>query len=304
MNPNGRVARTRSIASVIEELEMIVEKYAPNELMFGDELFSVEMGRTKDLLNEMIKHGLNKKLKWWIQTHVRFVDDEMCQLMKEAGCVRMGLGIETGDEESLKTLGKGTNLDMILKARLAAKKAKLPIETYFIIGQPNETMESIKKTIKLAVKLNPDLPIFGIMSPYPGTEIARLAANGEGGYKLVTTNWDEYNKQLGGALEFANLSRKQIEIIQIKAYASVFLKNYRYKDFIKFVWHYRVGAFSVLKKILGMKTKDLFEDISDPTKRIKLNKNGKEIIISATQSWQKWQVSEQGRALKIKHSQK
>ena len=304
MNPNGRVARTRSIASVIEELEMIVEKYAPNELMFGDELFSVEMGRTKDLLKEMIKHGLNKKLKWWIQTHVRFVDDEMCQLMKEAGCVRMGLGIETGDEESLKTLGKGTNLDMILKARLAAKKAKLPIETYFIIGQPNETMESIKKTIKLAVKLNPDLPIFGIMSPYPGTEIARLAANGEGGYKLVTTNWDEYNKQLGGALEFANLSRKQIEIIQIKAYASVFLKNYRYKDFIKFVWHYRVGAFSVLKKILGMKTKDLFEDISDPTKRIKLNKNGKEIIISATQSWQKWQVSEQGRALKIKHSQK
>jgi hypothetical protein len=53
-----------------------------------------------------------------------------------------------------------------------------------------------------------------------------------------------------------------------------------------------------------MKTKDLFEDISDPTKRIKLNKNGKEIIISATQSWQKWQVSEQGRALKVKYSQK
>ena len=101
-----------------------------------------------------------------------------------------------------------------------------------------------------------------------------------------------------------NLSRKQIEIIQIKAYTSVFLKNYRYKDFIKFAWHYRVGAFSVLKKILGMKKKDMFGDISDPTKRIKLNKNGKEIIISATQSWQKWQVSEQGRALKIKHKQK
>lgn len=183
MNPNGRIARTRSINSVIEELKMVVENYSPHEIMFGDELFSVDMNRTKALLNEMINHGLHKKLRWWIQTHVRFVDDELCELMKKAGCIRMGLGIETGDEELLKTLGKGTNLDMILKARVAAKKAKLSIETYFIIGQPNETIKSMKKTIELAVKMNPDLPIFGIMSPFPGTEIARLAANGEGGYK-------------------------------------------------------------------------------------------------------------------------
>ena len=61
--------------------------------------------------------------------------------------------------------------------------------------------------MELAVKMNPDLPIFGIMSPYPGTEIARMAANGEAGYKLVTTDWNEYNKQIGGALEFASLSR-------------------------------------------------------------------------------------------------
>ena len=303
MNPNGRVARTRSIGSVIEELKIIAENYAPEEIMFGDELFSVDMDRTKSLLTEMIKHGLHKKLRWWIQTHVRFVDNELCRLMKEAGCIRMGLGIETGDEESLRTLGKGTNLDMIMKARLAAKEAHLPIETYFIIGQPNETIESMKKSIDLAVKMNPDLPIFGIMSPFPGTEIARLAAKGEGGYRLVTTDWNEYNKQIGGALEFANLTRKQIEIMQIKAYASVFLKNHRYIDFLKFLWHYRIGAFSVLKKIMGVKLKDNFGDIGDPSKRIQLDKDGKETIASATQLWQKWQVAEVGRARKLKPDQ-
>ena len=308
MNPNGRVARTRSINSVIEELKMVAENYSPHEIMFGDELFSVDMNRTKALLNEIINNGLHKKLRWWIQTHVRFVDDELCDLMKKAGCIRMGLGIETGDEELLKTLGKGTNLDMILKARVAAKKAKLPIETYFIIGQPNETIKSMNKTIELAVKMNPDLPIFGIMSPFPGTEIAKLAARGEGGYKLVTTDWNEYNKQIGGALEFANLTRKQIEIMQIKAYASVFLKNKRYKDFVRFIWHYRVGAFSVLKKIIGIKPKDTFGNVGDPKKRIQLDQSGKEIIVSATQSWQKWQVTEVGRAkkseakMKIKHA--
>jgi radical SAM superfamily enzyme YgiQ (UPF0313 family) len=298
MNPNGRVARTRSINSVVEELKIVAENYGPQEIMFGDELFSVDMNRTRALLTEMINHGLHKKLRWWIQTHVRFVDDELCALMKKAGCVKMGLGIETGDEELLKTLGKGTNLDMIVKARLAAKKAELPIETYFIIGQPNETIKSMNKTIDLAVRMNPDLPIFGIMSPFPGTEIARLAAKGEGGYKLITTDWNEYNKQIGGALEFASLTRKQIEIMQIKAYASVFLKNRRYKDFVKFLWHYRVGAFSVLKKILGIKPRDDFGEIGDPKKRIQLDKDGKETIVSATQSWQKWQVSETGRARK------
>ena len=92
--------------------------------------------------------------------------------------------------------------------------------------------------------------MFGLMTPYPGTEVAKMAAKGEGGYRLLTTNWDEYNKQIGGAMEFANLTRRQIEWLQIKAYAKVYLYNYRFLDFIKFVWEYRKGASEVLKKIL------------------------------------------------------
>jgi len=308
MNPNGRVARKRTIDNVVEELELLIESFHPKEIMFGDELFSVDMERTTKLLNAMIKHNIHKKLSWWSQTHVRFVDYELLTLMKKANCTIMGLGVETGDEEKLKTLGKGTNLKMILKARDAARKAQLPVETYFILGQPNETVESMNKTIDFAVKMNPDLPIFGIMSPYPGTEIARLAVKGEAGYRLVTTDWDEYNKQIGGALEFANLTRQQIEIVQIKAYTKVFLKNHRYKDFIKFLWHYKGGGWSVFKKIVGLKSKNKYGEVGDKTKRIKLDEKGKQEIISATSSWQKWQVSEVGRAkrtdpdlIKIKH---
>ena len=302
MNPNGRVARKRSIENVIEELEMIIDDFHPKSVMYGDELFSVDMDRTRDLLDAMIATDIPKNIKWWAQTHVRFVDEALFKLMKKANCSIMGLGIETGDEEKLKTLGKGTNLKMMMEARDAAKKANVAIETYFILGQPNETVESMKKTVDLAVKMNPELPIFGIMSPYPGTEIARLAANGEAGYRLATTDWNEYNKQIGGALEFANLSRQQIEIMQIKAYTKVFLLNRRYKDFLKFVWHYRVGAWSVVKKILGFKPKNKYGVIGDSTKRIELDDDGREKIISATTSWQKWQTTELGRARKSKAS--
>ena len=254
MNHNGRVARTRSVSNVIEELEQLIDTYQPEIIRFGDELFTVNMERSRELMREMITRGIGKKIKWDCQTHVRYVDYELMKLMKEAGCYQVDLGIETGDETALRTLGKGTNMEMILQAAAAARKAKLPFGTFFIIGQPNETLASIKKTVNLAVKMNPQLPMIGLMCPYPGTEVSRMAAHGEGGYQLVSTDWDEYNKQIGGAIEFANLSRSQIEWIQIFAYTKVFLYNFRIWDFVKFAWEYRKGAWEVLKKAITGKT--------------------------------------------------
>jgi radical SAM superfamily enzyme YgiQ (UPF0313 family) len=254
MNHNGRVARTRSVENVIEEIEMIIANYQPKTIRFGDELFTIDMDRSHRLMNAMIERGINRNVKWDCQTHVRFVDFELLALMKKAGCYQVDLGIETGDEAALRTLGKGTNVAMILKARDAARKAKIPFGTFFIIGHPNESKESIKKTVDLAVKMNPHLPMIGLMCPYPGTEVSRLAAAGEGGYRLVSTDWDEYNKQIGGALEFANLTRSQIEWIQIFAYVKVFLYNFRFLDFLKFAWEYREGAWSVLKKAVSRKS--------------------------------------------------
>lgn len=178
---------------------------------------------------------------WDLQTHVHYVDQAMFSQFKRAKVKRVELGIETGDDELLRKMGKGTNLQKILMACEAAKKEGVNIGTFFLFGQPNESTSSLNATIKLAVKINPDLPMFGLMTPYPGTEIAKMAAQGEGGYRLLTTNWDGYNKQIGGAMEFANLSRRQIEWIQIMAYAKVYLYNYRFIDFLRFVWEYRKG---------------------------------------------------------------
>ncbi|MCB9256438.1 MAG: radical SAM protein [Chitinophagales bacterium] len=250
MNPNGQVARKRSVENVIKELHYIIDTFHPKHISFGDELFSVDMNRTHDLLDAMIEHKIGDKVSWDVQTHVKFVDQEMFYKFKKAKVERVEIGVETGDVEIMKKMGKGISLSKIMDAYNFAKNAKVPIGTFFIIGQPNETVQSINKTIDLAVELNPDLPMFGLMTPYPGTEVARIAAKGEGGYRLKTTDWDNYSKQLGGALEFADLSKRQIEWLQIKAYTSVFLKNRRWFDFLKLVWNYRTGAFELLKKFL------------------------------------------------------
>jgi radical SAM superfamily enzyme YgiQ (UPF0313 family) len=257
MNPNGRRPRQHSIPRVVAELDDILTKYGPSKLWFADEIFTLDMDRTRTLLDAMIDIRVGARTKWWAESHVKFVDEPLFARMKAAGCEEAALGIETGAEAALKGLGKGTSIAMIEKAFGAAKRAGLKTIGFFILGHPNETEATIRETLELAVRVNPTMPIFGVMVPYPGTEVARLAALGEGGYKLLTDDWNAFNKQVGGALEFAGLSRRQIEVLQLRAYTEVFLRNGRYRDFARFAWNYRAAGLQIVRKIAGRAVVDV-----------------------------------------------
>lgn len=300
MNPNGRTARSRSVQNFMDELLWVVETFGTKDIRFGDELLSVNMDRTHELLDAMIASGVNKKITWTAQTHVHFVDLPLLKKMKLSGARRLGLGIETGDVDMLKHTGKGTTPEMILRAGAAAREARLPIETYLILGHPNETVESMNKTIDLAVKMNPDTPIFGIMVPFPGTEVGRMAAAGEGGYRLRSLNWDDFDKQIGGALEFANLSRVQIERLQIQAYFKVFLKNHRYLDLLMFCWRYKREGITVVTKILLGRKDKLADRVADG---VATQGATSEEIIAATRDWQNWQKTDLARLKKLRPGQ-
>jgi radical SAM superfamily enzyme YgiQ (UPF0313 family) len=299
MNPNGRVARKRSVANVMRELDWIVGTYRPKRISFGDELFSVDMARTAYLLDAMAAAGIGERVSWDLQTHVQFVNRELFSKFKRAGVTRVELGIETGDEEALRRMGKGTSLDSILVACDAARQEGVTIGTFFLLGQPYETLESLKKTVDLAVKVNPHLPMFGLMTPYPGTEVARMAANGEGGYRLLTTDWDQYNKQIGGAMEFAGLTRPQIEWVQLKAYAKVYLLNRRYTDFVRFVWEYRKAAYEAVKKMVFGR-EEIHTQSQKPKNYDEVTAQGAvppaESMISARNAWNLTQRQEMKRA--------
>lgn len=305
MNPNGKIPRKRDVNNVIYEINHLIETYSPKHISFGDEIFSVDKERTKELLNQMIINNIGEKVSWDVQTHVDYVDEEIFLLFQKAKVTRVELGIETGDLNTLKKMGKGTNVDSILKACEAARKAKVKIGTFFLLGQPFESQETLKQTLKLAIKINPDLPMFGIMVPYPATLVAKMAAAGEGGYKLLSTDWDEYNKQIGGALEFANMSRKQIEWFQVKAYLKVYIYNWRFWDLIKFLYQYKTAAINVLKKILKGQT-FVYENVDKPADYDVITGpklTNKESLIGAYENWQIIQKQELKRSKKsIKQS--
>lgn len=249
MNPGGRIVRARSVETTLDEIGFLLDKMQPKSLYFGDEIFTVKKSRVMEICEGMIRRGYHKRVKWWCQTHVNTLDRELVKVMKEAGCILVGLGIETGDEETLKHMGKGINKDKIKKAIKILKEEKLNFDSMFILGQPNETLDTVQSTIDFAVELNPATPIFGLMVPYPGTQVGEMAMRGEGGYKLLSHDWDAFNKQIGNALELKGITRVQLERIQFMGYIQVFLYNFRFLDFFKFCFRYKSEGFEALKRI-------------------------------------------------------
>lgn len=249
-NPNGRVVRARSPENVVHELLYLADRYRPREIIVCDEIFTVDRERTHLLLDAMIEAGIGRRLRWWAQTHVNSVDREIFAKMKAAGCHMCGLGIETGDPAIMRHMRKGITMSRVVEARRAAASVGLSVESLMIIGHPNETWETAMRTIDFAVALNPDRPIFGVMVPYPGTHVAELARRGEGGYRLISRDWNDYNKQIGHALEFEGLSRRQLETLQMWAYLKVFLANRRHADLARFAWQYRSEGWAVVKKVM------------------------------------------------------
>jgi anaerobic magnesium-protoporphyrin IX monomethyl ester cyclase len=251
LNPNGRTVMNRTPAQVIEEIEDILKRFAPDDdinIWFDNEIFTIRMKDTQELCDAFLEAGLEKRIGWFAQTHVNVVDQPLFERMKNAGCQRVGMGIESADESVLKSMGKGTTLERCRKACRAAENVGLAVESYFIIGHPNETKASARRSIAFASQINPQIPIFGIMVPYPGTHVAKMAQAGEGGYRLITTDWNAYNKQIGGALEFEYLSRFQLEWLQTTGYLTVFWRNRRFADLARFIWTYRRQGLSVLRK--------------------------------------------------------
>ena len=248
MHMHGHKIRYRDVENVMSEIDLLVNKYNIKYIYFADETFTLNKLRIKEICDKII----NRKIyfKWSAETRVTCVDLEVLKKMKAAGCHLIRFGIESGNPEILKASKKGITLEQVKYAVNLAKEAGLDTEGMFILGHPNETRETMKDTINFATKLNTTSVAFGIMTPYPKTEIFDIAKRGEGGYKLISTDWKDYNKQIGNALEFTNIPRKEIEKIQFLGYMKFYFYNFKIKEiFQKFIFNYRL-IFSMIKKVI------------------------------------------------------
>ncbi|MBN2127355.1 MAG: cobalamin-dependent protein, partial [Candidatus Diapherotrites archaeon] len=162
-----RPYRARSVKNVADEFEWI-KKNLPQvkDIMIEDDTLTQDKERTIELCKEIIKRKIN--LPWTCNSRAD-IDYETMQWMKKAKCRLMCVGFESGVQEILNNIKKGTTIPKIKEFMKDSKKSGILVHGCFMMGNRGETKESIKETIKFAKELDPDTAQFFPIMVYPGT---------------------------------------------------------------------------------------------------------------------------------------
>ncbi len=205
--------RLRSPEKIMEELWRLKSLGIHNIHMYAD-LFTVNRDQVIELCELMIAEDI--QIKWTCNSRVDYVDEEMLQLMGEAGCWLISWGIESGNEQILKHVRKGAYPDKAERALRWAKLAGIKNWGYFIIGLPGETEETIRETIDFSKKLPLDIALFHVAAPYPGTPFFFEVVENE--WFRPGTRWEQVDMDKGTVLDYPQLSAERILYWQKRAF--------------------------------------------------------------------------------------
>ncbi len=165
----GSRFRAHSAEYVVREIEHLVKRYKIEQINFTDDTFTTDKTRTARICNLILDKKID--IDWYCFARVDTVDYELLKLMKKAGCFSLLFGIESADETILKNIKKKITLTQAREIFKACRALKFKTLASFIFGNPGETPETIEKSIRFALEINPTIASFNKLVPFPGTEV-------------------------------------------------------------------------------------------------------------------------------------
>lgn len=222
----GNRLRSWSAAYTLRMIEELYHRYGIREIQIRDDNFLAFPRRLEELCDGLIKRRLD--LVWTCAGRVDMVTPARLELMKKAGCWQIWYGIESGNEEILKTIGKHTTLAQIRRAVRLTKAAGIQPCGFFILGHPGETKESLQATIRLACRLPLADAHFSFMTPFPGSELySRAQEFGE-----FHADWPDLN---GWKPTFVprGLTAADLEAASKKAFRSFYFRTRIFVEYLR-----------------------------------------------------------------------
>lgn len=171
---SGKKIRKRSVSKVLEEIEECYFTYKIDNFFFKSDTFTAEKPWVMDLCDRIIKSDLNGKIKWVATSRTNTIDEEMIIRMKEAGCILIAFGFESGSDDSLSLMKKNTTVEENLNASLLCKKHGIKMLGHFLIGLPWEGEKHIMETKKHIFDIDADYIELAIAVPFRHTELFNM----------------------------------------------------------------------------------------------------------------------------------
>jgi radical SAM superfamily enzyme YgiQ (UPF0313 family) len=190
-NISGKRYRYVPTEIVIDEIELLVERYNQRHITFVDDNFTANRRRIGELAERMIEKGFYKKATFDCQTRADAIDKEILALLKKAGFRLINFGLETASERLMILLNKKETVKQNIEGVRLAKKCGFSVSATFIFGLPTETREERWQAYKLAKDLFLDYVRFNNATPYPGTKLYEIAK--EEGRLYIEKGWTNLN---------------------------------------------------------------------------------------------------------------
>jgi len=172
---HGKKVRGWSVEQILNELEYEYYKYNIREITFFDDVFTLSPKRTKQICQGIIDRKL--KISWFCNARADMLNEDVCKIMKEAGCHLVYLGFESGSNTILKNIQKGCKVDRLLYGASLLKKCGIDRSIGFVIGLPGETDETIQQTIEVAKTVKPERLQFTRWTPLAGSPLVENNIN-------------------------------------------------------------------------------------------------------------------------------
>lgn len=206
---HGHRYRLRSAENVVDEFQYIADNFPDvKEVVIEDDTFTIDKRRVATICEMLIERGLSKKLRWLCNARVNLDYDTMV-LMRKAGCHLIIPGIESGSQEILDNIRKGTTLEQVERYMADAKRAKIKVHACYMVGNRGETRETMQQTLDLAMRLKADTAQFYPLLPFPGTEAYRWAKEND----YIRGDYSDYVKEDGtinALLELPGLTAEEM----------------------------------------------------------------------------------------------
>ncbi|MFA4820055.1 MAG: radical SAM protein [Candidatus Aenigmatarchaeota archaeon] len=207
----GRKIRYRSAGNVGDEIELLRDRYGFTSYCFQDDTFGTNRDISKQVCTELLDRDL--RIKWWTEMRLDRPDREFFQLMREAGCVGLAFGLESGNYEILKRIKKGIDLEAAKVTMALARETGFNTQVSIILGLPGDTMQTVQETISFAAMLGANAYSVNILTPYPGTELFENQKSY--GVEVTADRWDGYTRVDSPVMRTNNFSEQELKDLRI-----------------------------------------------------------------------------------------
>ena len=208
----GTKLRFRSPQNVVAEMEHLKKNLHIKFIKFDDDTFTANKKWLLQVCIEIVRQKL--EINWACNARVDTVDKEMLLAMKNAGCIKISFGVESGSQEILDTLNKGITIDQIRKAFILCKQIDLRTHAYLMIGSPGENAKTINATEALIKEIKPDDMYMSITTPLPMTKLFDDLSKENA---ILAQNWSDFDYSSKytirmDAISYAEIARRRRKI--------------------------------------------------------------------------------------------